>query len=104
MADASSTAEVRVDGGRLDLVGELSFETVPGLLAQCEDMLRNIPGDVQVNLEGVSRSDSAGLALLVELVRMKRAEGKTVTFSHVPEQMQAMALVSRLEEVLGLTA
>lgn len=103
MAEVASTAEVRAADGRLDLIGELSFQTVPDLLTRCEDMLRKLPGDVQINLEGVSRSDSAGLALLVELVRMKRTEGGSVTFSHVPEQMLAMASVSRLEQVLGLS-
>jgi len=103
VAETSSPAQVHVDeDGRLYLIGELSFQTVPDVLIRCQDMLNGHAGDMQVNLEGVSRSDSAGLALLVELVRMKRAQGQAVTFSHVPEQMQAMALVSRLEQVLGL--
>ncbi len=103
MAETSSAPDVRVDDdGHLYLVGELSFQTVPELLVRCQDMLHGHVGDLQVNLEGVSRSDSAGLALLVELVRMKRAQGQTASFSHVPKQMQAMALVSRLEQVLGL--
>jgi len=101
----STTPQIRADGdGRFHLEGELSFQTVPDLLAQCEQVLQGHSGDIQVNLEGVSRSDSAGLALLVELVKINRAKGGSVTFSHVPEQMLAMASVSRLEEVLGLTA
>lgn len=61
-----SSAEFRVDGGVARLGGELTFATVTGLYTQMESASRNDGVPSQVDLEGVTKIDSAGLALLLE--------------------------------------
>jgi phospholipid transport system transporter-binding protein len=50
----------------------------------------------------VERSDSAGLALLVECLRQAHQSGKSLRFFNIPAQMLAIARVSSLDQVLPL--
>lgn len=83
--------------------GELSFASVPLLLDEGErKFLAAADGCITVDLKGVSRTDSAGLALLVEWMRRMRQRGHEITFANVPSQMLALARLSGLERVLLL--
>ena len=97
-------AAVRSSGpdDRLMLEGELSFETVVRLLGE----IRRLPDqgtEIQVDLQGVSRADSAGLALLVEWMRNAKSLGKSIQFLNIPQQMLDIARVSGLDQVLPLS-
>ncbi len=98
-------AEIRIavrDGSCLRLEGELSYATVPRIVATGADMVARCGGEVIVDLGGVERADSAGLALLVEWMRVARRRRKSIVFRAMPEQMRAMARVSDLERILPL--
>lgn len=98
MADA--TISDRGDG-RLVIHGELSFASVPGVWAQWLNLDGGQAGR-DIDLSDVQRSDSAGLALLIECLRQTRKTGKSIRFFNIPAQMLAMARVSSLDEVLPL--
>jgi len=78
------------EGMVLTLEGPLTVETVPGLLAAA----RRDP--VVLDLAGVSRADSAGLASLVQLVLDRRA----VAFQRVPPEIESGFRLLRGNEVL----
>lgn len=94
--------------GRLDpagagswlVSGELSFETVPGLLERGRPAFEGGAGMLRFDLRNVTRSDSAGLALLIEWLKAARGKGRVIEFMNVPPQMIAIAKVSGLEAVL----
>ena len=65
MADAAITRE---GDGRLAIHGELSFASVPAVWTQWQ-ALDDGQGALAVDLSDVQRSDSAGLALLIECLR-----------------------------------
>lgn len=88
--------------GRLLLEGELSFKTVVKLLADFQ-ALPDQGNEIQIDLQGVSRADSAGLALLVEWMRNAQTLGKSIRFLNIPQQMLAIARVSSLDQVLPLS-
>lgn len=88
--------------GRLSLEGELSFETVVQLLGEIRRLLDK-DTEIRVDLQGVSRADSAGLALLVEWMRIAKELGKSIQFLNIPQQMLAIARVSGLDQVLPLS-
>ncbi|HHJ14944.1 MAG TPA: STAS domain-containing protein [Gammaproteobacteria bacterium] len=94
-------ARVSCEGRRLALSGELGFDSVPGVWAECRGYVR-AGGELDVDLAGIERADSAGLALLVEWLRDAEAAGTRLRFLNMPEQMQAMARVSGLDEILPL--
>jgi phospholipid transport system transporter-binding protein len=89
-----------VDGSWL-LQGELGYLSVPAVLQHAGvDMLGK--EKVTVDLKGVTRADSAGLALLVEWLRESENAGNSIEFVNVPAQLLSIARVCGLEEILSL--
>jgi phospholipid transport system transporter-binding protein len=94
---------VDLGGGRFALSGDLVFETVPALL---------IPGDAafaaiaraDVDLAGVGRVDSAGLALLLEWSVAARAAGRELGYRQAPAALVTLAGISEVEGLLGTSA
>ncbi|MBI5450950.1 MAG: STAS domain-containing protein [Gammaproteobacteria bacterium] len=90
--------EQQPDGYRVR--GELSFDTVAQLLGRSP-----VHGaQLRVDLGGVSRTDSAGLALLVSWMREARHAGCDIRFSNVPPQLLAIARVSGFDRLLPVAA
>ena len=98
-------AKAAISGGdgRFQVSGELSFDTVTALLAESRTTLFSSPVEsLQVELGEVSRADSAGLALLVEWMRMAAARSTSIRFSHLPPQLLAIARAGELDGLLPL--
>jgi phospholipid transport system transporter-binding protein len=90
----------RGEDGSYRLSGPLVFDSVPELYEGLMSELRGT-ADVTVDLSGVTRADSAGMALLVEWQRMARAAGGAVRVVNMPPQVLRMVHVTGLEELLG---
>ncbi len=89
------------DGKTLNISGDLDRETVPDLLPRLAAHLAQHAGEqICINLQDVTRSDSAGLALLVECRRLARLQQGRLCFEALPEQMQHMAQISGLSDFL----
>lgn len=93
--------EQGTDTGCLALVGELSFDTVGELAARGDDLLP-AAAELDIDLAGVTRMDSAGLALLVEWLRLARGAGRAIRFLGAPDQLFAIARASGLDKMLPL--
>ena len=89
--------------GRYAISGDLTFTTVPELLRSGYGGLGG-GGQVQVDLAGITRVDSAGIALLIDLARTVRKRGGDISLLHAPPQLIAIAGVSGLEAVLPFVA
>ena len=87
--------------GRYALNGCLSFKTVDRLLRDSASLFSSA-APLVVDLSGVERTDSAGLALLVEWMKMARRTGKGLTFCNMPEQMLEIARTCGLVDVLPI--
>lgn len=81
------------------LSGPLDFSTVP-------DLAREIPGlfarsrRLAVDLSGVTRVDSAAMALLLEMQRLAAAAGSTLSLQHVPAALRNIIHISELDPIL----
>jgi len=101
----SATAELRqVDHDHFAVVGELGFETVRGLLASSGAQFAGAGQQFDVDLSGITQSDSAGLALLIEWLKLAIRSGKTVRFTRVPAQLRSLAQISEIDGFLPLSA
>ncbi|WP_293369293.1 STAS domain-containing protein [Nevskia sp.] len=78
------------------LEGELSFARVPHWLTQA-DALASAEA---LDLSRVSRADSAGLALLLELSRRAQRQGHALRLLGAPMQLVQLATFFGLEGVL----
>ncbi len=81
------------------LKGDLTFDTVPQFLQQ-SGMVLDYEGPVQIDLQGIQRSDSAGLALLIYWIRDTRQHNRAMMFYNMPQQMIMIAKASGLDPLL----
>ena len=88
------------DDGRIELAGDLTFDTVGALFARNMDAFSNGQKTV-VDLAGITRADSAGLALLVEWLRQARRSQARLEVINMPEQMHSIASMCKLDGVLS---
>jgi phospholipid transport system transporter-binding protein len=88
--------------GRFRVVGDLDYETVDRLLQADDQLFRNAPPGIEVDLSGVRHTTSVGLALMLEWLRQARARKIEIRFSHVPAQILGIARLSQLESILQL--
>ena len=94
------SAAVALESGHLKIHGEMGFATVLELLAQTRALIGDGQGRLVIDLAEVGRVDSAGLALMIEWLRLAQRSGRELSFRHLPAQLQAIAEASDLEGIL----
>ena len=99
--EATPLEEVRLIQTAVDtwsITGCLTFETVDRLVAQ---MPSPAPGaDIQVDLTGLIRVDSAGVALMVEWMRRARVAQYQVHWCEVPEAVLGLIRVMGIGDLM----
>ena len=82
----ASQAQVIIDqNGIIRVSGDLNFSSVMPVYNKAQELFR-LHEKIKIDLEAVSRSDSAGLALLVEWYRDVKAMNKSFSLQNMPEQ------------------
>jgi phospholipid transport system transporter-binding protein len=88
--------------GDYSLTGPLNFNTVTALHREAQiDMSKS---QVSVSLRHVDHSDSAGLALLVEWVRLADKHRCSLRYTDIPAQLQILIDVTGLRTILNSAA
>ena len=96
-----SDVTVQADGV-IAVSGRLSYDTAADLLTRTTPALRDGSGPATIDLRAVERIDSAGLALLVEWLRLARLAQRPLSFVHLSEQLCEMIRVHGLGRTLGV--
>jgi phospholipid transport system transporter-binding protein len=90
---------IRVEGDRLMLSGEVTYQTVTGLVSQGPVAQG---GDVTVvDVGGVTRADSSALALLLEWLRAAGRGGARLRVENLTADLASLARLYGVEELLG---
>ncbi|HWX79123.1 MAG TPA: STAS domain-containing protein [Steroidobacteraceae bacterium] len=97
-AGLSAIFEVQ-ENKRSRVKGVLHFSTVTALLRPGSEAIAGGHATV-VDLAGVSDSDSAGLALLIEWLSVAKTESRGLRYENIPAQLQQLARLSEVEELL----
>lgn len=97
VAPAARLAEL--GAGRFALEGELVFRTVTALDRAARKAFAGVK-DVEVDLAGVTRCDSAALALLLEWAGRARRSGSALRYRGLPDALLAIAAISEVEDLL----
>ncbi len=86
----------------LALTGELSFDTVPTVLAQTAEYSArpDIPERLTLDFSAITSVDSAAVALLLEWRRMAASRGKTLVFVNLPPNLLALAELYGVAELI----
>lgn len=82
------------------LIGELSLSTINSILAEFAQLRTHVTAPTVIDLREVTRSDSAGLALLIEL--LKQTQPHPIKFRHLPAQLHSLAQVCGVVELLPI--
>jgi len=85
--------------GHFRVSGRLGFDTVAAALEESRGLFTEHP-QLAMDLGGVTGTDSAGLALLVEWIACARRAKCKLTFRHIPEQALALARISEVDKLL----
>jgi len=87
--------------GRYALCGPLDYGSVAALLQQGRAAFSAHP-EVELDLAGVTRANSAGLALLLEWLDDSRDGGYRIQLRNLPASLAAIARISNLHQLLPL--
>ena len=96
----SSNFELKDLGdGRFALTGDMSFVTAERILQASEEPFEQHTR-IEVDLSGVQRADSAGLALLLEWITWANHTVREIRFTHMPERVLAIAKTTEVDNLL----
>lgn len=85
--------------GRFAINGEMTFDTAERILRDSEEPFEEHT-QLEVDLSGVTATDSAGLALLLEWVTWANHTVREVRFTGLPERVMAIAKTTEVEGLL----
>lgn len=83
----------------MTLPAELTLATLPAVLDQAD----GLAAAGTLDLAGVQRADSAGIALLLELTRRAAAQGRPLALSGVQPQLRGLIEFFELESALSIS-
>ncbi len=85
--------------GNFCLSGEMTFETAERILQASEAPFEGHTR-IEIDLSGVTQSDSAGLALLLEWVTWANHTVREIRFSGMPDRVMAIAKTTEVDGLL----
>jgi phospholipid transport system transporter-binding protein len=87
--------------GRLAARGALNFANARSARSEGLHALRtSAAADLEVDCGGITHSDSAGLAVLLDWMAVMKREGRPLCFANLPPGLLAVARISGVEEML----
>lgn len=86
--------------GRFALSGDMSFATAEQILRSSERSFAN-QHEIEVDMSGVQKTDSAGLALLLEWISSAARSGSSIRFVSIPEKVHLIAQTVEVEDLLN---
>jgi len=91
--------------GRVVVSGELTFATAREARQVGTLVLEGSRApDLVVDCAGVTRADSAGLAVLLDWLAWARRRSKTLRLENLPASLVAIAKISEVDGLLAATA
>lgn len=100
MANETQTAVISSSGDILKIKGALTFATVPSLATLIKTRAGSGDSIVAIDLSGVTHSDSAGLALLLQWLGDAKETGGDLTFINIPDQVKDFISINGLASIL----
>ena len=85
------------NGERLALQGELDQDTLNSLWQEQAQAMQNVS---VIDLSGVSRVDTAGLALLIHFIEQAKQSGQAVRLDSVSENLRTLVQLYNLPDGL----
>lgn len=94
------SASLRRDGAKLQVSGHIGFDNADACCDEGLALIAAMPGDVVVELHGLTSASSLTVAVLLRWARQVAARGNRLSLAAVPEKCRAIVRVSGLAEAL----
>lgn len=85
--------------GKFALSGQMTFGTAGKILKESEPQFEEHT-QIEVDLAGVTHTDSAALALLLEWITWANHTVREIRFTDTPEKIEAIAKVTEVDALL----
>lgn len=87
--------------GRFAARGAINFANARSARSEGLHALRTSSArDLEVDCSGITHSDSAGLAVLLDWMAIMKREGRPLCFANLPSGLVAVARISGVDEML----
>ena len=87
--------------GKFAARGALTFGSARAARSEGLHALRTSSArDLEVDCSGITHSDSAGLAVLLDWMAVMKREGRPLRFANLPSGLLAVASISGVEQML----
>lgn len=98
--NAVKQADITLVNGKWLISGDLSFfnvmsvyqKSLPSLLA-CKEF--------DFDFSGLNSSDSGGLALIIEWIKLAKQQNKPIRFSHISDDLLSIAKAAALDQLIA---
>ena len=99
--DAGTFQLTATAAGALNAQGPLTFASARRACALgVQALAQATEGGLEIDCGGVTVSDSAGLAVLLEWLALARRAHRSLHYTHLPEGLAALARISDVRELL----
>ena len=85
--------------GRFALLGDMSFDSAEQIRRASQKIFDGQPS-IELDLSGVEKTDSAGLALLLEWISWASSSEVALRFLAIPEKVLAIAQTADVDDLL----
>ncbi|MDJ0750940.1 MAG: STAS domain-containing protein [Woeseiaceae bacterium] len=85
--------------GRFSITGKMTFKTAEDILRASEEPFEG-HSQLEIDLAGITDSDSAGLALLLEWVTWANHSVREIRFKDMPDKILAIARTTEVDQLL----
>lgn len=99
MADTGAEQLQVKSDNELLVTGDLDYQTVPAVWKASLEIFDRA-SEITIDLSDVRSSNSAGLALLIEWMRVAKSKDCSIRFLNIPDQMQQVAQLCGVDEKL----
>ena len=98
IADASLSLQSE---NNIFIQGKIHFGNVLALMSQGKDILDTVE-QVQIDLGGVTQSDSSGLSLLIRWLHYASKQQKSICYINLPQCLSDLGRVSGVDTLLPI--
>ena len=93
------TADIVLQDNRFLIRGDLNFSNVMSIYRKSVQPSQHCP-ELVFDFSQLTSSDSAGLALIIEWIKLSRQLNKPIRFAHLSSDLMSIAKAAGIDELL----
>lgn len=92
--------QVERSGDTIVVAGRLDFTTAADALEAVSEQLQSSKTDQIIDMAGVTQSNSAGLAVMIEWLAIARRADQQITFQNIPDSLRQISTVCQVDSLI----